>query len=190
MKKWSILTVLALALLIGPAAGADAEESTMYAKANLKIIKGKLITWVNWQSTPTFIPVGTEIKVSYSGGKKAKLIDTYTDREYTLDIGAAGEEYLHKFVTDEKPSLDGFATHVSDNIKRAVIKVGMTKEEAYMAMGPPANADGLKTNTMTYEQIIKSDLWVYKRKRFGKNIGIQFDRATGKVSRTEGIWGQ
>ncbi len=64
------------------------------------------------------------------------------------------------------------------------------REEAYMAMPPPVSADGLNTDKMTYEQIIKSDLWVYKRKRFGKNIGIQFGRATGKVNRTEGIWGQ
>ena len=189
MKKWSLIPVLAVAFFLGTTTGATAEE-TQYARANLKVIKGTLITWVNWQSTPIFIPVGTKMKVSYSGGKKATLIDTETEKQYTLDIGADGKEYLAKFVTDKKPSTKGFSENVRNNITRAIIKVGMTKEEAYMAMGPPANADGVKTNTMTYKQIMGSNLWVYKRSRFGKNIGIQFDRATGKVIRTEGIWSQ
>ena len=189
MKKWSIIPVLALALLLGPSIDASAAD-TMYARANLKIVKGKLITWVNWQSTPTFIPVGSKMKVVSVNGKKAEVVDVEKDKQYTLDMGAEGDEYLAKFVTDKKPSLKGFAKSVKDNIARAIIKVGMTKEESYMAMGPPANADGVNTNTMTYEQIMKTDLWVYKRKRFGKNIGVQFDRATGNVSRTEGIWGQ
>ena len=189
MKKWSLIPALAVVFFLGTTTGATAEE-TQYARANLKVIKGKLITWVNWQSTPIFIPVGTKMKVSYSGGKKAELTDIEREKQYTLDIGADGKEYLAKFVTTKKPSTKGFSENVKNNITRAIIKVGMTKEEAYMAMGPPANADGAKTHKMTYEQIIKSDLWVYKRSRFGKNIGIQFDRATNKVTRTEGIWAQ
>ncbi len=42
---------------------------------------------------------------------------------------------------------------------------------------------------MTYEKILESDLWVYARRRFGKNIGVAFDPTSGRVSRTEGIWG-
>jgi hypothetical protein len=43
---------------------------------------------------------------------------------------------------------------------------------------------------MTYENIMAGDLWVYARRRFGKNIGVAFDPTTGKVNRTEGIWGK
>jgi hypothetical protein len=66
----------------------------------------------------------------------------------------------------------------------------MTKEQVYIAMGPPTNVGQKRTNTMTYEQIMASDLWVYARRRFAKNIGVAFDSASGQVNRTEGIWGK
>ncbi len=66
----------------------------------------------------------------------------------------------------------------------------MTKEQVYIAMSPPANVGNTRTNTMTYDNIMASDLWVYARRRSGKNIGVAFDSATGNVTRTEGIWGK
>jgi hypothetical protein len=57
-------------------------------------------------------------------------------------------------------------------------------------MGPPTVLGKEKTHSMTYENIMAGDLWVYARRRFGKNIGVAFDPATGKVNRTEGIWGK
>jgi hypothetical protein len=36
---------------------------TYYARCNLKVLKGKYITWVNWQAAPTYIPVNTELRV-------------------------------------------------------------------------------------------------------------------------------
>ncbi len=40
---------------------------------------------------------------------------------------------------------------------------------------------------MTRDQIMGHGLWIYARKRFGKNIGVEFG-SEGKVIRTEGIW--
>jgi hypothetical protein len=79
---------------------------------------------------------------------------------------------------------------VRDHIRKAVAKVGMTREQVYIAMGPPTNVGKERTNNMTYDKIMASDLWVYARRRFGKNIGVAFDPATGLVNRTEGIWGK
>jgi len=56
-------------------------------------------------------------------------------------------------------------------------------------MGPPAWA-GKNTDSMTYAEIMRENLWTYKRKRFGKNIGVAFDPISGLVNKTEGIWGK
>ena len=163
------------------------EDDIYYARCNLKIIKGNYITWVNWQSTPTFLPVGAKLKVTRSG-KKATLLNVETSSSYTLDIGADGDAFLEKFVTKKPVDISHFPDDVQANIKNTVARIGMTKEQVYIAMGPPVGQKGARTDTMTYEGIMATDLWIYARRRFGKNIGVAFDPATGRVNRTEGIW--
>lgn len=164
-------------------------EDVYYARCNLKVIKGDNISWINWQSTPTFIPVGTKLKVA-KADSRATLVRLDTNASYALDIGADGDVFLEKFVTKKPISIDKFSPEVQANIRKAIAKIGMTKEEVYIAMGPPTNIDNARTNDKTYENIMRSDSWVYARRRFGKNIGVAFDPNTGRVSRTEGIWGE
>lgn len=71
------------------------EEGIYYARCNLKVFKGNYITWVNWQDSPTFIPVGTKLKVTRLGSK-ASLINAETGERYTLDMGAKGDAFLEK----------------------------------------------------------------------------------------------
>lgn len=163
------------------------EENIYYARCNLKVIKGNYVSWVNWQSTPTFIPVDTKLKVTRSGST-ASVVNIETGSSYTLDIGADGDAFLEKFVTKKPVDINRFAADVQSNIKNTVARIGMTKQEVYIAMGPPTNVVNVRSNTKTYEDIMGADLWVYARKRFGKNIGVAFDPATGRVNRTEGIW--
>ncbi len=163
------------------------EENVYYARCNLKVIGGDQITWVNWQATPTFIPVNTKLKVIKSGSK-ASVVNRETGSHYTLDIGEKGDRFLEKFVTKKLVGINRFTADVQSNIKNTVARIGMTKQEVYIAMGPPTNVVNVRSNTKTYEDIMGADLWVYARKRFGKNIGVAFDPETGKVSRTEGIW--
>ena len=163
------------------------EENIYYARCNLKVIKGNYVSWVNWQSTPTFIPVDTKLKVTRSGST-ASIVNVETGSSYTLDIGADGDAFLEKFVTKKAVDINKFPFDVQSNIKNTVARVGMSKEEVYTAMGPPTNISNARTNTMTYENIMSADLWVYARRRFGKNIGVAFDPSTGRVNRTEGIW--
>jgi len=165
------------------------EEDIYYARCNLKVIKGNYITWVNWQSTPTFIPAGTKLKVT-KAGDKATLVREDTGSSYTLDIGSDGDVFLEKFVSKKPVNIKKFPADVQANIRGAVAKIGMTKEQVYIAMGPPNEVSNAKTNTMTYENIMGSELWIYARRRFGKNIGVAFDPGTGRVNRTEGIWGK
>lgn len=167
---------------------AFAQDEIYYARCNLKVIKGNYITWVNWQATRTFVPVNTKLRVRFAGSK-ATLIDVKTGKSYTLDIGADGEVYLKKFVAKKPVNLSKFPKDIQSQISTGFAKIGMTKEQAYITMGPPAWADG-KTYNMTYEDIMSKNLWVYRRRRFGKNIGIEFDPSTGRVIRTEGLWGR
>ena len=171
------------------AASGNAQEAEYFARCNLKVIDNNEITWVNWQAAPTFVPVGTKFRVTRTGSR-ASLVRVDTNASYTLDIGADGDAFLEKFVVRQPVSIEHFPDDVRQNIRSAVAKVGMTKEQVYLAMGPPTNLGKKRTNTMTYETIMAADLWVYARRRFGKNIGVAFDPVSGKVSRTEGIWGK
>ncbi len=171
------------------AASGNAQEGVYFARCNLKVIDNNEMTWVNWQAAPAFVPVGTKFLVTRTGSK-ASLVRVDTNASYTLDIGADGDVFLEKFVVKEPVSIEQFSDEIRENIRSAVAKVGMTKEQVYLAMGPPTNLDKKRTNTMTYENIMASDLWVYARRRFGKNIGVAFDPVSGKVARTEGIWGK
>mgnify|MGYP001611041362 CR=1 FL=1 len=183
----SIFFVITFKLAVAETITNDTEENIYYARCNLKVIKGNYITWVNWQSTPTFIPVGAKLKVTRSGSN-ASLVNTETGSSYTLDIGADGDAFLEKFVTKKPVDLNKYPAEGRTSIRNTVARIGMTKEEVYIAMGPPTNVSNARTNTMTYENIMSADLWVYARRRFGKNIGVAFDRGTGRVTRTEGIW--
>ena len=187
-KAVRFLLVVWVLCLVFPAAG-SAQDDIYYARCNLKILEGNEISWVNWQSAPTFIPVGTKLRVTRDG-KKASVVNVATSATYTLDIGADGDAFLQKFVTKRPIDVKRFSADVQASIRGAVAKVGMTKEQVYIAMGPPAALGKEKTHSMTYENIMAGDLWVYARRRFGKNIGVAFDPATGRVNRTEGIWGK
>ena len=69
------------------------EDSVCYARCNLKVIKGNSITWINWQASPEFLPVGTKFNIR-STGSKIILIGVDTGLEYALDAGAKGEKFV------------------------------------------------------------------------------------------------
>jgi hypothetical protein len=181
----ALLAFLAGSLICVP--GEAAQNAEYYARCNLKVVEGNEMTWINWQAAPTFVPVGTKFQVTRDKDK-ASLVAVESKEKYTLDIGANGEVYLEKFLSTTPVDVERFPEDVRDHIRKAVAKVGMTKEHVYIAMGPPVNVGKERTNNMTYDKIMASNLWVYARRRFGKNIGVAFDPATGLVNRTEGIW--
>lgn len=188
MNKY-ILSVLLF--LFGCATTGDSgkgfDDQIYYARCNLKYIKGMYISWVNWQSSYGFIPAGKQLKVSHKG-TAATLMMEGASFKYKLDIGAKGKKFLEKFVSSEPIDINKFTKEVQDNINNGVARIGMTKEEVYIAMGPPAWVPAGNTNNLTYEDIMGFDFWVYKRRTCGKNIGIKFDPSTGKANQTQGMW--
>jgi hypothetical protein len=196
--KSMIGVLVALVLCVCMATTVSAEEKmkepekegdVWYARCNLKLLDGKDITWVNWQAAPTYVPVGTKLRVTRAGNM-ASVVNVESKAVYTLDIGGEGEALLEKFVTKTPADVTKFPEDVQTNIRNAVAKIGMTKEQVYIAMGPPTNLIKQRTRKMTYETIMAGDLWVYARRRFGKDIGVAFDPVTHRVNRTEGIWGK
>jgi hypothetical protein len=185
MKRLSA-AIGALVLFIAFAGISHAGE-TYYARCNLKVAKGNSVSWINWQASPTFIPAGTKLTVEGSGSSFT-LTRQDTGQGYTLDTGADGEAYLHKFVTKKRVDISKYPANIQSSIRASTAKVGMTKEQVYISMGPPSNFAHDRTNQMTYEQIMEGDLWTYARRRFGKNIGVEFNHKSGKVIRTEAIW--
>ncbi len=77
-KLFLLLIVIATSLVIS--GYGFSEDDVYYARCNLKVIKGNRMTWVNWQSTRTVVPVGTKFHISKGGKNSAKhahmLIDT------------------------------------------------------------------------------------------------------------------
>lgn len=181
----AVILAMNAACIAPPPREIPGPTQTYYARCNLKVIRGNRIDYVNWQAAPTFVPVGRRLEVATSGGD-ATLTDAETGAKYFLDAYAA--PYLDKFISPDPVSLDGLSEEVRNNIAAAVARLGMTKEEVYLAMGPPYRVVGnATTKQMSRERIMGFNLWVYARRRFGKNIGVEFG-ADGKVIRTEGIW--
>ena len=186
------LMVSSLALLLASTVGCRlppreilGPTTTYYARCNLKVLAGNKIDYFNWQSAAHVVPVGRKLEVATSGGR-ATLTDAESGSKYHLD--AYAEPYMGKFITPQPPSLEGISEEVLRNIREAVARMGMTKEEVYLAMGPPHRVGANQATTqMTLDQIMSHSLWIYARRRFGKNIGVEFD-IDGKVRRTEGIW--
>jgi hypothetical protein len=185
-KAVTVLICLIVSFFI---AGFALADGAYYAKCNIKVLKDNSITWVNWQAAPYSIPVGTKLKVTRSGDTAVFVREDNGD-SYQVDLGAVGDIYLEKFVTKKTVRISKFPKDVQSNIRKGIAKVGMTKEQVYIAMGAPSTLSSGRTAGMTLEEIMRFDKWIYSRQRFGKNIGVEFDAKSGKVIRTEGIWGK
>jgi len=177
--------VLVLVLSVVFAAISHAGE-TYYARCNLKIAKGKYISWINWQHAPEFIPVNTKLEIVVKG---AEAIVTRQDngKSYKMDYGTEGEAYLGKFLSRNAVDLSIFPEDVQASIKASTISLGMTKEQVYISMGPPSLLMHTNTTGNTYEQILTSNQWSYTSRRWGNYIKIVFDAKSGKVIGKEGI---
>lgn len=185
MKRRFAVPALALIALLASSPAGRCDDDVYYARCNLKVLKDT-VSWLNWQASPSFIPAGTKLKL-VKGGDGGTLTNPETGATYRLDAGAAGDQYIEKFVTRKAVSLKSHPEDVQAHIRSGMVKVGMTKAQVYLALGPPVTVGGARTNTMTYEAIMTGDVWIYARKRMSKNIGLVFDPVSGKVSKTEGI---
>ncbi len=117
MRKGMRFLMVLWALHLFFASSGDAQDDVFYARCNLKVLEGNEITWINWQAAPTFIPVGTKLRVTRAGNK-ASLVNLETKTTYTLDIGADGQAFLEKFVTKKPVDIRGFPADVQTDPER------------------------------------------------------------------------
>ncbi len=157
----------------------------MYTRCNLRPLKGVYIAWNKLQLSPIILPLGTKVEIT-GGPVEWTLRDVRTEKIYTLHIGAAGESYLLKFLSPNPPVVRGTPEQVAC-IERGIAVIGMTKTQAYQAMGPPTYADLLSTGQFSMEAILDANLWVYHRGRWRKKIGIRFGGQAGLVNHTESM---
>jgi len=96
------------------------QSRTYFARCNLKILKGNYITWVNWQSAPTFIPVETPLSIE-NIGEKVIIKELKRGRHYTLDVGAKGNIYLEKFITKNPVEITQFPDEIQNQLISSAI---------------------------------------------------------------------
>jgi len=166
-------------------------EDLYYARCNLKVLDDNSISWINWQATSSFVKAGARLNV-LRDGHDISIVEVDSGRAYRLEPGSDREEVLEKFVTRTPLDLSGYDAAVQKNIRLAVGKVGMTKEQVYMAMGPPAKIGTAVyfrwTRELTLAECMEPDVWTYFRKKGGVNITFYFDPSTGVVKSAEGLW--
>lgn len=200
MRTISFLSLILLFLVLGCRGGGGGGgfgnatatytgPNPLYVQCHLKVLKPGYITWVNYTASQDFVPAGTPVTLVSYTATRATFTRQDNGTSYTLDFGngssdAHSLQLIHKFIDEAPPLVD--AGEFQSEIDQKIAKIGMTKEQVYYSMGPPAWA-GAKTNTLDKSQIMNAPLWRYERRTFGKDVGIQFD-ANGIVTKTEGIW--
>lgn len=141
--------VLGVFMLVGalaqPALAADLQPFTGYACCNLHYGEKDWISDSNYASLPS-MPAGTPISVLSFGrhtatidvnGRKMRLGHDYGRDQESLD------HWLHKIVVDTDPTakIATFPKDVQAAIHQGRVMVGMTREQAIIAIGYPLTSE-------------------------------------------------
>lgn len=160
-----------------------------YTRANVRHLPGNLVTWENWQSTVLMIPPGTKVTIPDT---KFFVVDATGARYQTNFLG--NPAVLDKFFAAEPPDVSA-SDETRAAIERGAPKVGMTKAEIFMALGPPTltldpvTGTWLWSNRTNLNQMMASDYWSWVRRKFSKKLGVYFDKQ-GVAYRVEGAFSQ
>ncbi len=163
-------------------------DETYYTRCNLRVLDENVITWKNYQKTGELLKVNTALVLLEKNGTNIVLGTRYTGKKYTLDAGQNADIYIQKYLTDEKLDLTDFSKVDRKGIEEAKVFREMSNEAVYIAMGPPMRISGGRTFYRTYNEIIKSDMWIYLKRKGGGRITVGFHPYTQKVNRIEGFW--
>lgn len=180
MRKACHILLLWTTLLLLSSTSVFAEGSDdllgkkLYTQVNMHSLKGKSITWVNYQ-VDSLIPVNSEVVVETIKGGGVIFTVTKTGERLKLKnkerrSGLDGYAWAKKHFAPKKRSLKRFNKLEKEGIRTGMAKIGMSKDAILVALGyPPAH----KTPSL------KGDYWLFWRNRWRK-IGVTFTK--GKVS--------
>ncbi len=148
--------------------------SEYYLRSALHAHKNK-ITWENPLSD-TLIPAGEKVTLVEMQYNTVRF--TSKGREYLFAYHGAkvpNDYMLSKFFTreDPAPTIASYTDDVRTFIAKGKAATGMTKEQVLYAMGVPSAIDKLKTYDRTLDDVLRSNMWVYKE-GFMDRIFIKF----------------
>lgn len=147
----------------------------LYTQVNIHSLKGKTVTWVNYQ-VESLIPVNTEVTIDAISGSKITFTINETGQQLKLKnkqrrSGMDGLAWAKKHFGPRRVALGKFTRNERDAIERATARKGISKDAVITALGyPPAHQT----------PSLKNNYWLYWRNRWDK-FGVNFDKA-GKVT--------
>lgn len=185
LARFSIIAILFSVLLLqggcalspeDQAAADKLEGKVVYTQVNMHSLKGKVVTWINYQ-VDSLIPVNTRVTVDKISG--SKVVFTLKETGQTLALknkasrsGMDGLAWASKHFAPIPVNLAKFKKSEREAIALAKAQPGMSKEAVIVALGyPPAH----KTPSLD------SPSWLYWINKWNK-IAVEFG-SDGKVKR-------
>lgn len=169
-----IRLILGIALLIftvSPLYAAD--EAFYYAKCNLRA-HWHNVSAENWLGYEVGIPAGA--KITSTTGSTLNFV---TDSGEAFEFPSGPHD---KYLQSEPLDLVAMPQDVQLAIKSGEPVAGITKEQVLISLCAPAyvlkglvTREVTETEKLTLDEVKAFDLWVYRRKRIGKKLWIQFD---------------
>ncbi|OIO74040.1 MAG: hypothetical protein AUJ57_03240 [Zetaproteobacteria bacterium CG1_02_53_45] len=177
LRKLSLFALLCAVFVanVHTSHAAGLKGKTLYTQVNIYSLKGKSVTWVNYQ-VDSLIPVNTEVTVNYA--RKSGLAFTIKKTGQKLELnnkkrhsGLDDIAWANKHLGEEMVDLSKFTDFERDAIHAAQVKTGMSRDAVIVSRGyPPAH----KTPDLNASE------WLYWHNRWNK-MAVTFD-ADGKVS--------
>ena len=178
MFRWLPVTVLAV-LVVSCQAPSLAVYSPgltkpRFTRVNLRTGDGIFLRSSNILTERDLVPAGSPVRISHNGFTRDHVNFSIHKVEYTMrpvsgtfDTSEQGvEDFLEKYFVDTQQEIDleklGSPELVED-VRRGRVLRGMTKEQVYVAFGPPQWIDenNLATLQLQKDRIFQSDRWVY-----------------------------
>ncbi|MCZ6792747.1 MAG: hypothetical protein O7J95_03945 [Planctomycetota bacterium] len=144
-----------------------------FTRVNLRTPDGIFLRSSNILSHPDLVPAGSPVEISDSGFTDRYVNFTIHKVRYTMyptggtfDTSEQGvKRFVEKYFVDTREEIDleklGPPELVS-SVRRGQVLRGMTKDQVYVALGPPQWIDdGLSSLELGRERILRSDRWVY-----------------------------
>ncbi len=145
------------------------EGKIVYTQVNIHSLKGKIVSWINYQ-IDSLVPVNTAVTIDEISG--AKVVFTIKETGQTLHLknktkhsGMSGLDWANKHLGPSPVKLDKFTKSDQEAITLAKAQKGMPKDAVLISLGyPPAHkTPSLDSPTWTY--------WINKWNKLAVEFG-------------------
>lgn len=171
MKNFNRLFFGVLFLLAG-ASAASAEQGKYYSKINMWYEKPEKIMATNYHKG-LMIPIGSEVDVLSSSGKKIEFLDKKTGVQFTIRLdrdymNINETEFFNRYFSKdnilESAEYKSLSSMEKENVRNGTLAAGMSKKAVIMAYGYPPTHRTPST---------EANLWYYWRSKM-VHFPVQF----------------